>query len=196
MRTVRRDANELNRQVFGLLILGQFLPSGYTIQADDLTLNTVGEMLSNQFSIYLTQIITEFFTGTNLIEGIDFDIQYDRFTAASAFDPNQGVASTELTTRLKVNLKNRISIQAGGQFGNSVYSNTSGLLGADFEIEYAISKDGRLKVKAYGNQESDIAGGRRRRGGIGLTYNREFDSFKELFEEGRMRRERNKLRSK
>jgi hypothetical protein len=184
MRTVRQDPNELNRQVFGLLMLGQFLPSGYTIQAGDVGINTVSEMLSNQLSMYLTEFVSEFFTGKKLIQGIDFDISYNRFTSSDIDPQNPGsYTNNELRTRLKVIVNDRISVQAGGNFGSTSYSNNAnGLLGGEFIIEYVLTQDRRLKIKAYGGSEADFGGGFRKRGGVSLSYRREFDSFSELFE--------------
>ncbi|MBI1227268.1 MAG: hypothetical protein GC192_18695 [Bacteroidetes bacterium] len=196
MRTVRLDPNELNRQVFGLLMLGQFLPSGYTIQAGDVGINTVSEMLSNQLSIYFTDFIMEFLTGKKLIQGIDFDISYNRYTSNN-FDPNNPTTSytnNELRTRLKVIVNDRISVQAGGNFGNEAFTGNNGVLGGEFTIEYVLTKDRRLKLKAYGDTEADFTGGFRKRGGIALNYKREFDSFSELFEGRKKKQEQRKLK--
>jgi hypothetical protein len=84
---------------------------------------------------------------------------------------------------LKVIVNDRISIQGGGSGvvggGNQVYTN-NGQLSGDFQIEYIISKDRRLKIKAYNSSEADLAGGRRIKRGAGLSYRKEFDSFEEL----------------
>lgn len=195
MRTVRLDPNELNRQVFGLLVLGQFLPSGYTIQASEVGINTVSEMLSNQLSIYLTEFFSEFLTGSNLVQGIDFDISFNRFS--STFDPDNPANSytnNELRTRLKVIVNDRISVQAGGNFGNQAYTGgTNGLLAGEFVLEYVLSKDRRLKLRMYAGTEADIASGRRNRQGVALSYKREFDSFSELLDARKRKKEKRQL---
>ncbi len=187
MRTIRQDPNELNRQVFGLLILGQFLPSGYTIQAGDVGINTLSEMLSNQLSIYLTEFVSEFFTGSNLIQGIDLDISYNRFSAgttADPTDPTAGYITNELQGRLKVIVNDRISIKGGLDFdlsgSSQIYTTNSAFLTHEVQIEYVISKDRRLKIKVYNSTEPDFAGGRRIRTGAGLSFRKEFDSIHEL----------------
>ncbi|MBK9013938.1 MAG: translocation/assembly module TamB domain-containing protein [Saprospiraceae bacterium] len=196
MRSVRLDPNELNRQVFGLLVLGQFLPSGYTIQAGDVGINTVSEMLSNQLSIYLTEFFSEFLTGKNLIQGIDFDISFNRFSSNDNLDPTNPTASytnSELRTRLKVIVNDRISVQSGFNFGNQTYTGTNGLLAGEFVIEYVLTKDRRLKIRAYAGTETDIASGRRNKTGFALSYKREFDSFSELFEASNKRKAKRNL---
>ena len=186
MRALRQDPNELNRQVFGLLVLGQFLPSGYTIQAGDVGINTLSEMLSNQLSIYLTEFVSEFFTGSKLIQGIDLDISYNRFsagTAADPADPTAGYIMNELQGRLKVIFNDRISFRGGLDFGlgnSSLYAGNAGFVTHEVQIEYVISKDRRLKIKAYNSTEPDFAGGRRTRTGAGLSFRKEFDSLQDL----------------
>ncbi len=197
MRTVRLDANELNRQVFGLLILGQFLPSGYSIQAGDIGINTLSEMLSNQASIYLTEFFSEFLTGSNLIQGIDLDISFNRFTAG--FDPSNPANSfTNNEVRAKVNVivNDRFSVQAGGNFGSQSYTGTSGFWASEFVLEYVLTKDRRLKLRMYAGTESDPTLGRRSRQGLALSYKREFDTFAELFELSKMQREKRRLKKK
>jgi hypothetical protein len=182
MRTVRNDPNELNRQVFGLLMLGQFLPSGYTIQAGDVGINTLSEMLSNQLSMYLTDFVSGFLTGKKLIQGIDFGFTYNRFTDFDKDNPTS-FTNNELRAKLRVTVNDRILVQAGGNFGNSPYaSGNNGVLGYEFILEYVLTADHRLKIKAYGGSETDLTGGFRRRGGISLSYRKEFDSWSELFD--------------
>lgn len=181
MRTVRNDPNELNRQVFGLLMLGQFLPSGYTIQAGDVGINTLSEMLSNQLSMYLTDFVSGFLTGKKLIQGIDFGFNYNRFTDFDAENPTS-FTNNELRAKLRVTVNDRIFVQAGGNFGNSPYSTgNNGVLGYEFILEYVLTADHRLKIKAYGGSETDLTGGYRKRGGVSLSYRKEFDSWRELF---------------
>ncbi len=195
MRTVRLDPNELNRQVFGLLMLGQFLPSGYAIQADDIGINTVSEMLSNQASILLTEFISEFLTGKNLVKGIDFNIKYNRFTSGiSPGGSSANLTSNFLQTSLKVIINDRFSIKAGGNFGNQTYLGTSGILAGEFTVEYSLTKDKRLVLRAYAGTEADIFSSRRNTQGFEISYRREFDSLSELFNEHKSNREKKKGR--
>lgn len=182
MRTIRQDPNELNRQVFGLLVLGQFMPSGYTLQAGDVGLNTLSEMLSNQLSIYVTEFVSELLVGTNFIEGIDFDVSYNRFSTTSLTDANI-ITGDELNFRTKVRLSNRLSLSGGVEVGvgggTSLTTNTGQTTG-DIQIEYAITQDRRLKIKGYILSEPDIGGGIRQKAGAGISFRKEFDSISEL----------------
>jgi TamB, inner membrane protein subunit of TAM complex len=183
MRTIRQDPNELNRQVFGLLVLGQFLPSDYTLQAGEVGINTISEMLSSQLSIYLTEFVSEIFTGSNIIQGIDLDISYNRYNG-STIDNSSFSTGNELQGRMKVMVSDKVSILVGGNFdvggGSQVYTTNSSLLASEFMIEYVLTKDRRLKIKAYSSTEPDIAGGRSSKFGAGLSFRKEFDNIADL----------------
>ena len=51
-------------------------------------------------------------------------------------------------------------------------------IGGDFRVEYAITNDGQLKIKAYNRTESTILG-RSVRTGIGFSYKKEFNRSEE-----------------
>jgi hypothetical protein len=142
-------------------------------------------MLFNQLSIYITDFVIDLVKGSNFIRGLDFDISYSRYSGGTVNDPT-AYTSNELQTRLRVMVSDRWSIQAGGNFdvgGNTstVYSNNSGLIAGEFVIEYTLTKDRRLSIRAYNSTEPDVAGGRRTIFGAGLSFRKEFDTLDELF---------------
>lgn len=197
LRTIRQDQNELNRQVFGLLVLGQFMPTGYTLQAGNVGINTLSEMLSNQLSIYLTELVSELLVGTNFIEGIDFNVSYNRFSSTSFTDADI-YTGDEVNVRTKVRFTNRLSLSGGvevGIGGGSVTSSNNQTTG-NIQVEYDITPDRRLKVKGYVRTEPDIGGGTRQKAGAGLSFRKEFDSLDELMNWGEFQKEKKGKRKK
>ncbi len=184
LRLIQQNPNELNRQVFGLLVLGQFLPNDFTINAGEVTINTLSEMLANQLSIYFTEFISELFTGRGIIQSIDLDLSYSRYGTTSGASSGNIIVGNEVQGRVKVYLSDRFSIRASGNFevgpNNDLYLNNNGLVAHEFVIEYALTKDRRLKVRAYQSSEPDIGGGQRIKYGGGLSFRKEFDSLSEL----------------
>ena len=63
----------------------------------------------------------------------------------------------------------------------SIDGATSRLNSGDIVFEFAISEDRRLKIRAYNRYEQTIAG-QLNKTGVGLSYRREFDTFKEFFQ--------------
>lgn len=194
IRLLKQDQNELNRQVFGLIVTGQFLPSfsNYiSIVNTDLAVSTLSEVLANQISIYLTEILSDLVTDYDNFSGIDFDLAYNTYQNADVTSATQNIQNNTGST-VQVNLKpsfynNRLSFNLGTQFNvdDDAYGTTAraGAFSAgDFVVEYALSKDRRLKLKAYASRESDIGGGTRQRFGGGLAYRTQFDTFREFFD--------------
>ena len=187
LRLLRQDPSELNRQVFGLVVVGSFLPSnGAFIQNSDYVtsaFNTLTQVLSNQFSNYLTGLATEWF-GTS-VSSIDFNIAYDEYQN-SLTTPDQSITQTgrELQVRLTSGFANdRVTVQVGSQFGigRPTAAVQNGFLGEDVTVEIQLTQNRQWRLKVYQRTEPDITGGQRRaRYGFGLSFRREFDTFDEL----------------
>lgn len=185
LRVIRQDPNELNRQVFGLIVVGQFLPSDLAIQGSEIFYNTVSEFVSNQLSLLLTELFSEFFSDGGALSGIDFDIAYNQYQAelGSQQELRRG---DEFQVRLRQEFFNdRLTIQVGGNvdIGNSAYTTpeASGtFVGNDLVIEYVLNRDRTLKLRIYQRLEPDIGGGSRLEVGTGLSFRKEFDNFGEF----------------
>ena len=194
LRALRDDPSELNRQVFGLIVLGNFLPSpivSTTQQQQYITgINTLSEMLSNQLSNYLTDLLSDVVMDVGFISGIDFDINYRLYQI-------EGLESINLddptTTRQQVQLglknylfNDRLLINIGGNFDiiNSddvASSNLGSYIAGDFVIEYLLTADGRYKIRAYNRNETGLDFDTQvNETGVGFSYRTEFDSFQEF----------------
>ncbi len=167
----QENIQELNKQVFSLLVLNQFIPpnGGGTANYSNVGTTTSSEMLSNQLSNWLSQISTDFDIGLN-------------------YRPGDEISSQEVELALSTQLFND-RVVLDGNLGvsdnkglNTTNQNTNNLVG-DFSIEYKITEDGKLRVKAF-NQSNQFSLQRRSSNytqGVGLFYRREFDHFTDLF---------------
>lgn len=164
------NIQELNKQVFSLLVLNQFIPpnGGGTATYSNVGTTTSSEMLSNQLSNWLSQISTDFDIGLN-------------------YRPGDEISSQEVELALSTQLFND-RVVLDGNFGVSENKgvsnnqNASNIVG-DFSVEYKITEDGKLRVKGF-NQSNQYSLQRRSSNytqGVGLFYRREFDKFSELF---------------
>ncbi|MCR9290401.1 MAG: translocation/assembly module TamB domain-containing protein [Bacteroidetes bacterium] len=188
LRSIRQNQNELNRQVFGLMVLGQFMPSDFNVQATDIGINTLSEMLSSQLSMYITEFATELLTENGFISGIDFNFGYSQYQFSGLDNPDLLESNSEIRGKLKLRLgqNNRWFITTGvnvdiGTTRNVPNPTNNSILTGEVMLEYILTKDRRLKLKIYNKTEPDIAGTRRRKTGGGLSFRKEFDSLSELF---------------
>jgi hypothetical protein len=182
LQQVLQDKNELNKQVFGLLLANQFintLSTDATTQSGTLQTgvnSTMTEFITNQLSSLFNDWLTEIFPNAEL------DIGYQKLEAG------QLGTNAEEKQQFKVALEQKlfddaVTIKIGGTYDytqSSASSDASNLAG-DFEVEYNITPDGRVKVKAFRRTEYDILGVRNDLTGMGLFYSKDFDTLNELF---------------
>jgi len=164
------NIQELNKQVFSLLVLNRFLPppgvDGVAGNAG-LEKTATSELLSNQLSNWLSKISNEFDIGVN-------------------YRPGDEISSQELELALSTQLFNdRLVIDSNFGLSDRQNSptgqNNNNLIG-DVTLEYKISKDGKLRVKAFNksNQFSLLEINSPYTQGVGISYKEEFDTFGEL----------------
>ena len=162
---------EMNRQVFSLLVLNRFMPT--TIDQYNTALgygvgSTSSELLSNQLSNWLSQISSDFDIGIN-------------------YRPGDEISSQKVEVALSTQLFNdRVIIDGNvGVAGqNPALSNqrTSSIIG-DVNVEVKITPEGKFRVKAFNRSNTfDILNTTSPyTQGIGVFYRKEFDSLSELW---------------
>lgn len=192
LQGIRNDKNELNRQVFALIALQQFLPventggGGQGLNLVSTTVNTLSEMLSQQLSMHINDLLSQVLSE----QGIDFEIDLGvnlRDQNSTSLLGNTGTSNAEVRLGFDPSFfGGRLRLHIGGtaDIGGSNLGNINGgagqYIGGDFEIEYLLTPDGKMKLRAYNRTESTILG-RNIRSGIGLSFRKEFDNFKDLF---------------
>jgi hypothetical protein len=158
---------EMNRQVFGLLVLNRFFPTENQNQelqqAGGFFSSSTSEMISNQLSNWLSKISNDFDVGLN-------------------YRPGDDITGDELQVALSTQLfNNRIIIDGNVGVANT-QSSSSNIVG-DVNIEYKITADGRFRVRAF-NESNDInalVDNAPFTQGVGLSYQKEFDRVVDLF---------------
>ena len=172
IRSIRTDPNELNRQIFGLIVVGSFLPSseqGLGVESTIVS-NTITEFLSSQLSIYLTGLLNEVLSDVDFISAVDFDVNYSIYDGDELGpDPDDLLTGTELSLRSSILLKDKWSIDGGFVRSNSITG--SAFNGGDFSIEYIPKSDGRFRVRFFQEIDQALEGGQRNKyGGAAVSY--------------------------
>jgi len=186
-RLLLLDQNELNRQVFGLIVAGQFLPSDLSLGISDVVVNTVSEWLSNYVSLLLNDLVKNAFGENSAISRFDFDVAYNNYRNATEINSetanSRGQAFAFTVSR---DFTDRFSLRADlNVVNNDVLrasaSSTGTFVGNNLVLEYVLNDSRTLKIRGYERLEPDIAGGRRLQVGTGLSWRREFDTLREFF---------------
>ena len=185
LRLIKNDPNELNKQVFGLVVLGQFLPSDVALGNTGTAIsNTFNEFLSNQFSVLVTNWFSEAFGDNQVFSDLNFDIAYNTYNQYNISSPESGIyrGNDFQISFSKSFFDDRFTFSLGGSVNDYRGAESSGtFFGDDVAFEYVINKNRTLKLRVYHKIEPDIAGKAIQRAGAGLRYRKEFNSFSEFF---------------
>lgn len=178
LRLLKQNQDELNRQVFGLIVVGQFLPSGLAFNGGTVLYNTMSEFLSNQLSLLVTRLFSD--------QDIDFDFNYTQYRSTNLGEGQDLLGGDEFEVSVRKKINDRLSIEVGGNVdigtmtSSSTVAGNGTFIGNDIVIEYVINDARTLKLRVYQRLEPEIGGVRRLQVGAGLSYRREFNSFNEF----------------
>ncbi len=188
--TLEKDENELNRQVFGLMVIGSFLPSTDAVFGSDdfvnFGVNTVSQFLSNQLSLYVSELLSDILEENGVFTRAEFNVNYSVYdqgaTGVGALNANR---ASELSFQLKNYLfQERLAIKIGTDIGigDETYFNgaPAALNTFDVVVEWVITKDRRFKLLVYNKNDITFLGPQRQ-SGLGLNYRYEFDTWSEFF---------------
>lgn len=206
--------NELNKQVFGLLVMNRFLPQTFLAQGGGTSTqpssgnyvggtaaNTVSEFLSSQLSSYLNSLLGS--TDIEALRNLDISLgyrQYDQATAGTAgqqqsFDTRRelqlALQQRLLNNRLVLNAGTNIDFGNGSQGGQQASATRAVIPTGDFQVEYLLTADGVWRARAFNRTNYDYYNSRSsNRTGVGISYRQEFDKPSELFKRKKPRKKK------
>lgn len=180
LNLLKSDQNALNQQVLGLMVWGSFLPPNQLVASSGVigsTINNLSQFVSNQLSILVENALKELVANNDVISGFDFDVNY--YNNNNAIDINNLSVFDEVNINLGPRFfEDRLSVGVGANFVNSAIFDR--LITPHFEVEYALTKDRRLKIRAYAKKDDINQGQLKDRIGGGLSWRKEFDSIEEF----------------
>jgi hypothetical protein len=195
---LRNDEQELNRQVFSLLVFrtlsqqNAFTSVSLSGQGNAVQ-NSLGQIISSQLGALTSQID----------QNLEIDFNINGLTADQLQALQVRLSYSFLNGRLRLTREGGISNTSTTTTTTGITTtNQSSLLG-DFSLEYFLRPDGKFRAKLryettprtgdlINNQNQNQA-----RAGISLLHTEEFNSLRELFgRESPTRRERNRQRAR
>jgi translocation and assembly module TamB len=164
--------SELNKQVFGLLVLGGFLPESSASDINSSLIATTA--LSNSVNSLLASQLNRF--ANQYIKGVEIDVGIQSFSDYSA--PG-GRTQTAMDFRVSKKLMNdRLSFEIGGDFDineDQSGANTGKNYRGDIAIIYDLTGKGDKQLKLFNNETHDIIYQEIRNTGVSLIFIREFE---------------------
>lgn len=169
LNDLRNDPDEMNKQVFALLLFNSFLATenaGESIAGagQNIALSSVSKLLSNQ----LNDIAGKYFKG--------LELSFDFASYQSNFEDAAGPA-VELGVGLSQKLFNdRITIKADADFNLANQSTTAGSnVAGDFVLEYQLTESGSYLLRVFRLSDFDILTDQNTaRTGVGISFRKAF----------------------
>lgn len=171
--TVAYDQEELNRQVFSLIVLRQFSEQG-SFDVGGSVGSSVSELLSNQFSYWLSQVD----------ENLEIDVDLGNFD-------NDRFNTFQLRLSYSF-MDGRLRVTRDGGFTDLNNNTNAATVIGDVSVEYLLTDDGRYRVKMYNRNNfnsltNPIAQNFNTTQGISLLYIQSFDKISDLLTDTRER---------
>jgi hypothetical protein len=166
---IKRNEQELNRQVFSLLVLGNFSPANSFTGIGGGSTSNVSQLLTNQLSSWLSQV------DENLI--VDIDLNGLDKEALNTF--NLRLSYTFLEGRLRVSRDGSFT-----NYQNPQQQNLSNIAG-EWTVEYLLSQEGKFRLKLYNKNNQNVLlnslnSGAYTSAGFSLLHTQSFNSLGEL----------------
>ncbi len=177
LEQIRQDPNEMNKQVFAVLLLNHFIGQNpFQSQAggggvEGAVRNSVSSLLSQQLNNLAGNVIAGVDVNFALSSGQD----YASGTATNRTDLNVGLSKHFLNDRLTVTVGNNFNLE--GQQPGEQATNIAG----DISLNYKLSADGRYMIRAYRRDQFIVIQGQVVETGVGFTLTVDYNSFGDLF---------------
>ncbi|WP_460584255.1 translocation/assembly module TamB domain-containing protein [Hymenobacter arcticus] len=197
---LRNDEQELNRQVFSLLVFRTLSPtnsnsfSGISLTGQgNAVQNSLGQIISSQLGVLTSQID----------QNLEIDFNINGLTADQLQALQVRLSYSFLDGRLRLTREGGISNSTSSAINPNTglpYSATQSSLIGDFSLEYFLRSDGKFRAKLrYETTPRDniVTSVNQPRAGISLLHTKEFNTISELFgRENQSRRERDARRAR
>ncbi|MCP9200390.1 translocation/assembly module TamB domain-containing protein [Gramella sp. GC03-9] len=180
IQQLNNQEQELNKQVFSLLVLNRFFPESGSTGASGGTLavarDNLNDALSDQLNMLSSRILGE--------SGVQLNFELDSFTDYQGNTPEDrtqldiNAQKAFMEDRLIVEVGSEVDIQGGnqpGQQGTPLIGNVS--------IAYLLDPNGTWRLKGFNrSQFENVIDGQIIVSGIALIFTKEFNEFKNIFE--------------
>lgn len=177
---IRQEPAELNKQVFALLLLNRFVAedpfssNGGSTSVTTMAKQSVSRLLSEQ----LNKLAADLVSGVDINFGLETTQDYTTGEQKDRTDLNVGVSKRLLNDRLNVSVGSNFELEGPSQT-NQRTNNIAG----NIQIDYKLTKDGRLMLRGYRVDQYEVAiQGQVVETGLTFILNVDYDKFREILE--------------
>ncbi|MEH6657168.1 translocation/assembly module TamB [Leeuwenhoekiella marinoflava] len=180
VQQLNQQENELNKQVFSLLVLNRFFPSSSSNGSGggtaSIARDNLNDAISDQLNVFSDKLLGN--TGFDLNFGLDSYTDYQGSAPQDRTTLDVAAQKKLFDDRVVVSVGSAVDLQGSGNSDNG----TAPVVG-NVSIEYLLTEDGRYRLRGYRrSQFENIIDGQIIVNGISLLFTREFNKFTELWQ--------------
>ncbi len=178
VQQINQQENELNKQVFSLLVLNRFFPDSGSDGSAGGTLafarDNLNDAISDQLNIFSDRLLGE--TGIDLQFGLDTYTDYQGESPQERTQLDITAQKSLMDDRLIVSVGSEVDLQ-----GSSQVEESSPVIG-NVSLEYLLTENGRFRLKAFRRKSyENVIDGQLIISGLSLIFMQEFNKFNELW---------------
>lgn len=178
VQQINQQKDELNKQVFSLLVLNRFYPNpgsdGSQGGVATIARDNLNDALSDQLNMFSDKIFGK--------TGFEVDFGVNSFTDYQGDSP-QDRTQLDIAAQKKL-LNDRLIVRVGSEIdiqGSSTTNKETPLVG-NVSLQYLLTENGRYKLKGFRKNEfENVIDGQTIVTGIGLIFTKEFNKFSSLW---------------
>lgn len=175
---INQNESELNKQVFALLILGNFIQDNPFASMGGGDLSSTARSSASQI---LTQQLNKL--SDRYIKGVDINFEVQ---SGMDYSGEEETGRTQVQMEVSRNFfDERVKVTVGGNIeleDESQRQSDPGDIAGDFKIEYLITPEGSLRLVGFRTKNwEDIFDGEVYETGISLIFTKSYNQFRELF---------------
>ena len=166
------NKEELDRQVFGLLVLNSFIQENgaETVAASDLATTAARNSMNGLLTDQLNKLTGKFLKGVDISVGM---YTYDQSSGGRTYQ------RTSLDYKVSKRLINdRLTFEVGGALdmddGSDRVSNVSNTRAAEYALLYDVTPDGRFQLRGFHENSYDLYDGEITRSGVAFMFTRDY----------------------
>ena len=179
VQQLNQQEDELNRQVFSLLVLNRFYPDpgsdGSAGGVATIARDNLNDAVSDQLNVFSDKIFGK--SGFELNFGLDSYTDYQGNSPQDRTQLDIAAKKKFFNDRLIVSVGSEVDVQ-----GSSSTGAAAPIIG-NVSIEYILTENGRYRLKGFRRNEfENVIDGQTIVSGIALIFTQEFNKFSELWD--------------
>ncbi len=179
VQQLNQQEDELNRQVFSLLVLNRFYPDpgsdGSTGGVASIARDNLNDAVSDQLNMFSDKLLGD--SGFELNFGLDSYTDYQGTSTQERTQLDIAAQKKLFNDRVIVSVGSEVDVQ-----GSSSTGEETPIIG-NVSIEYILTENGRYRLKGFRRNEfENVIDGQTIVSGIALIFTQEFNKFSELWD--------------